>query len=103
MLNNLAAHTALMGAMHLWEMRGGEWLFMYDINRGIRHCVSNEQEMKNIGTVGYAENVLENKLCVKSCAGNLVSRHVKKKEWRSRAWMHYSGHQYACKETAQSK
>lgn len=53
--------------------------------------------------MGYAENVLENKLCVKSCAGNLVSRHVKKKEWRSRAWMHYSGHQYACKETAQSK
>lgn len=27
-------------------MRGGEWLFMYNTSWGIKHCVSNEDELK---------------------------------------------------------
>lgn len=46
MLNNLAAQTTLMEVIHLWYMRGGEWLFMYNTNWGIRHCVSNEEELR---------------------------------------------------------
>lgn len=44
-LNNLAAQTTLMGAIHLWQMKVGEWLFMYNTNWGIRRCVSNEYEV----------------------------------------------------------
>ncbi len=35
-----------MGMIHLWYTRGGEWLFMYNTNWGIKHCVSNEDELR---------------------------------------------------------
>lgn len=45
-LNNLAAQTTLMGAIHLSQMKVGEGLFMYNTNWGIGHCVSNEEEVR---------------------------------------------------------